>query len=117
MSNLYLVMKAEGEWEEYHTTPVEAWLSKEKAEKAIKEYEKEKDVLPEEDWDRLCEEVDDYEEKCEKVIFPGYIEGILFLHKDWDTPEFRERLENSEELYKSLWGKPSYYLETIELKG
>ena len=109
-------MKAEGEWEEYHTTPVEAWLSKEEAEKAIKEYNKEKDVLSEEDWDRLCTEVDDYEEKCEKVEFSSYIEGILFLHRDWDTPEFVKRLEATEELYSSIWGKPYYFLETIELK-
>lgn len=115
MSKIYLVIKAEGEWEEYHITPIEAWLSKEKAEEAIKEYEKEKDVLLEEDWNRLCEEVDSYEEMTD-TRFPGYIEGILSLHRDWDTPEFREKLENTKELYYRLW-EPSYYLETIELKG
>lgn len=116
MSDLYLIMRAEGEWEEYRTTPVEAWTNLEKANNALKEYQKTPDVLPEEDWDRLCEEVDDYESKLDKVVFDDYIDGILSLHKEWDTPEFREKLEASEELYNNCWGKPDYYLLKIDLK-
>lgn len=107
-------MRVEGEWEDRHTTPVEAWLSLEKAKDALRKYQIEPNALSEEEWDLLCPEVDNYEEKLDKVIFEDYIEGILFLHKDWDTPEFREKLEASEKLY-SYWRIASYYLEITNL--
>lgn len=109
-------MKEEGEYELYHTTPIEAWESFEKAQKALEEYKKKPLVLPKEDWDKLCKEVNDYESTKKKSVFKSYIEGILFLHKEFDTPEFREILEQSLLLYTQV-SIPDYFLVPVEFKN
>lgn len=109
---IYLVIKAVGEYEDYKETPIEAWTSREDAEKSASKYNENPNVIPEEDWDRLCEEVDEYKLAIDETKFSTYIEGILFLHKDYDTPEFVEKLENSEDYY-SNWGHPNYFVYPV----
>lgn len=109
-------MKAEGEYELYHTTPVEAWSTFEKAQEALEGYKQKPLILPKEDWKRLYNEVNAYESLKKKSIFKSYIEGILFLHKEFDTPEFREILEQSFLFYTRIQN-PDYFLVPVEFKN
>lgn len=111
---IYLVMKAIGEYDDYREIPIEAWTRKEDAEKSASKYNNAPDVIPEEDWDRLCEEVDEYELNINEVQFSSYIDGILFLHREYDNPEFVEKLHNSEDYY-SNWEDPHYFVHPVNL--
>lgn len=91
MRNVYVVVEHFGEWEDAFSSVYCVCESEETAQKKKKESEDSySTAISREEWDTLCQEVQDYESEHEdQEGFYDWAEGIAYLHPEYDSEELK----------------------------